>query len=348
MKKTSLIVPLFKQFIKETETGKRLKKNGERIKAGSIDNYGYVLNNLIQFSSDTKFELRICDASKLNTRELQSEKSYWKKFYQKFTEFLYKKGCHDNYVGANIKVIRVFFNYLKNDKDMFTGDFQRLFYVRKEEIEIFVLSPEQLKFLIHDKDFEQTLLPSQQRIKDIFVFGCTTGLRYSDIFLLTNKNFEMMEGEWYLKLKSLKTKTFSYIKLSAYAVTIYQKFQQSNSKSTLFGKTSLFNFNKSLKQIGELAGFTAPIEVSREKQGKTHQLTKKTDSAKNRFCDKMSSHMMRRTAITTLLILGMPEHLVRKISGHSHASSSFNRYVHYAQAYMDKEIEKVHNKLESY
>src|SRR4051812_25124011 len=129
-------------------------------------------------SGETKFELRICDASKLDKRELTSEKSYWKKFYQKFTEFLYKKGCHDNYVGANIKVIRVFFNYLKNDKDLNTGDFQRLFYVRKEEIEIFVLSPEQLKFLIHDKEFEQTLIPSYKRIKDIFVFGCTTGLRY--------------------------------------------------------------------------------------------------------------------------------------------------------------------------
>jgi integrase len=58
--------------------------------------------------------------------------------------------------------------------------------------------------------------------------------------------------------------------------------------------------------------------------------------------------MMRRTAITTMLILGMPEHLVRKVSGHSHASSSFNRYVHYAQSYMDKEISKVHDKLESY
>ena len=58
--------------------------------------------------------------------------------------------------------------------------------------------------------------------------------------------------------------------------------------------------------------------------------------------------MMRRTAITTLLILGMPEHLVRKISGHSHASNSFNRYVHYAQVYIDKEIDKVHSKLESY
>lgn len=348
MKKMNPIIPLFKQFIKETETGKRLKKNGERIKPVSIQNYNYVLKNLIQFSNDAKFDLRICDASKLDKRELQSEKNYWKKFYQKFTEYLYKKDCHDNYVGSIIKIIRVFFNYLKNDKDLFTGDFQRFFYVRKEEIEIFVLSPEQLKYLIHDKKFEQTLIPSHRRIKDIFVFGCTTGLRYSDIFLLTNKNFEMMERDWYLKLKSQKTKTFSFIKLSPYAVTIYQKYRPENSKATVFGHTGLSDFNKSLKLIGEQAGFTAPIEVSREKQGKTHKLTKKTDDSNNRFCDKMSSHMMRRTAITTLLILGMPEHLVRKISGHSHASSSFNRYVHYAQAYMDKEIEKVHNLLENY
>lgn len=348
MKKTSPIIALFNKFIKETETGKRLKKNGERIKSSSIDNYHYVLQNLIRFSTETQFDLRLCDASKLDKRELQSEKNYWKKFYQKYTEYLYKKGCHDNYVGSNIKIIRVFFNYLKNDKDMSTGDFQRLFYVRKEEIAIFVLSPEQLKFLIHDKEFEQTLIPSHRRIKDIFVFGCTTGLRYSDIFLLTNKNFELMQGDWYLKLKSQKTKTFSFIKLSPYAVTIYHKYQPKNSKLTVFGHTSVFNFNKSLKQIGEQAGFIDPIEVSREKQGKTHLLTKKTDDSKNRFCDKMSSHMMRRTAITTLLILGMPEHLVRKISGHSHASSSFNRYVHYAQAYIDVEIGKVHNKLESY
>ncbi|TEB41220.1 hypothetical protein D0809_26635, partial [Flavobacterium circumlabens] len=135
--------------------------------------------------------------------------------------------------------------------------------------EIFVLSPEQLKFLIHDKEFEQTLIPSYKRIKDIFVFGCTTGLRYSDIFLLTNKNFEKMEEDWYLKLKSKKTKTFSFIKLSAYAVTIFQRYATTNNKTPLFGTISLFNFNKSLKQIGELAGFTAPIEVSREKQGKT-------------------------------------------------------------------------------
>jgi integrase len=348
MKKFSPLVPLFKQFIKETETGKRLKKNGERILPQSIQNYYYVLQNLVQFSIEAKFELRLCDAAKLTTRELQSEKQYWKKFYQKFTEYLYKKGCFDNYVGSNMKTIRVFFNYLKNDKDFNTGDFQRLFYVRKEEIDIFVLSPGQLKFLIHDEAFEQSLIPSLKRIKDIFVFGCTTGLRFSDIFLLTNKNFEQTNGDWYLKLKSQKTKTFSYIKLPGYAVAIYQKYKPHSTKATVFGTISLFNFNKSLKQIGEQAGFTNTVEVQREKQGKTKKLTQKATATPNRFCDKMSSHMMRRTAITTLLILGMPEHLVRKISGHSAASGSFNRYVHYAQAYMDKEIEKVHSKLEVY
>jgi len=346
MKKHSALIPLFSQFIKETASGKRLKKNGERIKSGSIQNYKYVLNNLIRFSADTKFELRICDASKLDKRELASEKSYWRKFYIKFTEYLYTKNCHDNYVGANIKIIRTFFNYMKNDKDIQTGDFQRFFYVRKEEIEIFVLSPEQLKFLIHDKVFDEKLLPRQKIIKDIFVFGCTTGLRYSDIFLLTSKNFIRSEDDWYLKIKSLKTKTFSHIKLPRYAVGIFLKYEKKDSNAAVFEKISLFNYNKTLKRIGELANFTNTIEVSREKQGKVQKIITKSDESKNRFCDKMSSHMMRRTAITTMLILGMPEHLVRKISGHSHGSSSFNRYVHYAQSYIDIEIAKVHDKLE--
>jgi len=130
-------------------------------------------------------------------------------------------------------------------------------------------------------------------------------------------------------------------------VTLFKRYEQATSKTSLFGKLSLFNFNKSLKRIGELAEFTKTVEISREKQGKTKNLTLKKDS-KDRFCDKMSSHMMRRTAITTLLILGMPEHLVRKVSGHSHGSTSFNRYVHYAQAYIDTEIDKVHSKLEAY
>ena len=84
MKKATPLLPLFKQFIKDSRSGKRLKKNGSRITKGTIDNYGYVLHNLIEFSSKCDFKLRICDAHKLNQRELISEKNYWKKFYHKF------------------------------------------------------------------------------------------------------------------------------------------------------------------------------------------------------------------------------------------------------------------------
>lgn len=348
MKKTSQLIPLFKQFIKDSETGKRLKKNGNRITQGTINNYRYVLHNLIEFSAQCDFELRICDAQKLNKREQTSENNYWKKFYRKFSTFMYKKGCYDNYVGANMKQIRTFFNYLKNEKQFNTGDFHRQFYVRKEEVDILVLSPEQLKFLIHDSVFEKELTQKEKRIKDIFVFGCTTGLRFSDIFQLTNKNFEQSNGDWYVKVKSKKTKSFTTIKLPAYAIAIFKNYRSRSARVPLFASITLFNFNKTLKRIGEKACFTAPIEFSRERQGKPYTSSISSGKTAKRFCDKMSSHMMRRTAITTMLILGMPEHLVRSVSGHSNNSNSFYRYVHFAQSYADKEMEKIHAKLEMY
>lgn len=141
MKKAKPLLPLFNQFINDTQNGNRLKKNGERIKKETVQNYKFALQNLTEFSIKVNFDLRICDASKLNKREFISEKNYWKKFYKKFTEFLYKKGCYDNYVGTTIKMLRVFFNYLREDKNINTGDFHKLFYVRKEEVDILVLSP---------------------------------------------------------------------------------------------------------------------------------------------------------------------------------------------------------------
>jgi len=46
-----------------------------------------------------------------------------------------------------------------------------------------------------------------------------------------------------------------------------------------------------------------------------------------------------------MLISDMPEDVVRSISGHSANSASFYRYVEYAQAYVDVEIEKFHERM---
>ena len=347
MKKSTAIIPLFEKFIKDCETGKRLKKNGERMKQESIDNFTYTIRNLQSFSEQASFELRICDASKLNTREMKSEKNYWKKFYHQFTEYLYKKGLFDNYVGVTIKNIRTFFNYLQGEKDLDVGDFHKSFYVRQEEIDIHVLSPEQLKYLIHDKAFEASLSIPLKRTKEMFVFGCTTGLRFSDLQLLNSQNFVKEKGEWYLKIKSKKTKTNSSFKLPEYAMEIVKPYLKRNSNKPIFTDISLYNFNKNIKKVGKLAGFTKQVEITRERQGKAKNIN--PGKQKNQvFYEIMSSHMMRRTAITTYLILGMPEHLVKKISGHSFNSKSFGRYVHYAQAFVDQEIDKVHARLSEY
>lgn len=54
---------------------------------------------------------------------------------------------------------------------------------------------------------------------------------------------------------------------------------------------------------------------------------------------------MRRTAITTMLCLGVPEQIVRKISGHSSGTKEFYRYVLWAQTYQDKETENMFEQL---
>jgi hypothetical protein len=54
---------------------------------------------------------------------------------------------------------------------------------------------------------------------------------------------------------------------------------------------------------------------------------------------------MKRTAITTMLMLGMPGHIVRKISGYAANSKAFYRYVNLVQSYMNAETDNVFDKL---
>jgi intergrase/recombinase len=98
----------------------------------------------------------------------------------------------------------------------------------------------------------------------------------------------------------------------------------------------------------EKAGFTHEISLTREKRGKRVEVKPKSKASRtNRFCDVASTHTMRRTAITTMLSLGMPEQIVRKISGHSPGTKEFYRYVLWAQTYQDQETEKVFEKLKT-
>jgi len=333
----------FEKFIRESRTGRRLQPNGKRISAGTITNYVYTLKLIKRFCEQKEFNLRIRSVKKLGSRDLRQEKNYWKRFYREFTNYLYEECGHfDNYTGQVIKNIRVFFNYLNKEGVIGPGDFHKQFYVRKEEIAIFPLLPEELRYLIYDRAFEESLQPRMREVKDFFVFGCTVALRFSDLIALSKNNIRQAGDQYYLVVKSIKTSTDTLMKLPPYAVAIIHKYTR--YKKRLLPAFNIVNINTFIKRLLEKAGLTQQVQLTRSKRGKP--IVVNDGQGGSRFCDVASSHTMRRTAITNMLSLGVPEQIVRKISGHAPNSKEFYRYVHWSQTYQDQETEKMFKRLE--
>jgi integrase len=61
----------------------------------------------------------------------------------------------------------------------------------------------------------------------------------------------------------------------------------------------------------------------------------------------LTTHTMRRTGITTLLRMGVPDYFVRKISGHTANSAEFFRYVQLAQNYLHQHTDAAFEKLKN-
>lgn len=330
------------------EKGKRLQNHGKIIRENTIVNYRHLLQHLEMFSRDSGKTLRIKDHDHLNTtRELRSEKRHWKNFYFEFTDYLYKNNCFDNYVGSIMKLLRSFFNYLKNELILNPGNYHNSFHISQEDIPVLALLPERLNFLIHNKEFENSLPKRLQKFKDMFVFGCTTAVRFSDLMNLKPANLETINGAVYLCVHSQKTNIHSRIYLPDYIQDILLKYNRRTT--SLFPPISKTNYNKAIKDIALLAGWTEEIIKTRNVRGERIIIYKNDKKKENyRFCDLVSSHTMRRTAITTMLRCGMNEINVRLISGHNANSKSFYRYVNYTDRFMDEEMRKAYAELKKF
>jgi len=148
-------------------------------------------------------------------------------------------------------------------------------------------------------------------------------------------------------VKSQKTNTYTSLKLPDFAVDVIKKYQKKDSR--LLPDLTAQWFNKRLKIMATLIPDNFEMVKIRERRGKQivmyHNAKSKTHY---KLSDLITSHTMRKTAITTMLNLGMPEHIVRKISGHAPNSREFYRYVRMAQNVIDKESDKVFEKVKSY
>lgn len=342
--KQFLLVPYFHEFIRVSANGKRRTASGKRLTEGTVQQYQMVVQYLEGFEATLPQPLRIHLLYKQTQRQFQHESNYWKKIKRAFEQYLRKQHqCFDVYIAAVFKILKTFFNYLRKEKGLPVGEFHRQFRLPSYQYQPVLVDTFQLQRLIHDAQLHNSLQKHLAASLDLFIIGCLVGLRYIDLISLKKTSLSIHNDQYYLQVLTQKTGTQVNIPLPAYAVTIIARLKQKKG-TLLFKRISNTNFNRHLKQIMEQAGYTHSVPKLRYSQGRLLELKTKSGNS-YRFCYHISSHTMRRTAITNLLVLGVPELLVRKISGHAPGSKEFYRYVSLAQDYTNHHLSEAYNKL---
>lgn len=125
--------------------------------------------------------------------------------------------------------------------------------VEREPVEVDFLDEEELRKIIN---FD-TPLPRLERAKDMFLFGCFTGLSYIDIKTLTPEHFEKdSAGRIWIKKRRVKTGVLSRIPLLPIAKLILDKYK---GREKLLPIQDPADINKYLKDIAILCGINKRI-----------------------------------------------------------------------------------------
>ena len=125
--------------------------------------------------------------------------------------------------------------------------------VEREPVEVDFLDEEELRKIIN---FD-TPLPRLERAKDMFLFGCFTGLSYIDIKTLTPEHFEKDNtGRIWIKKRRVKTGVLSRIPRLPIAKLILDKYKGGEKLLPIQDPADI---NKYLKDIAILCGINKRI-----------------------------------------------------------------------------------------
>jgi len=234
-------------------------------------------------------------------------------FYSSFVNYLMNDlQLSQNTIGKHIQVFKTFMNEATdrgfNKRLDFRGrKFKRLaepvesIYLNKEELE-------QIRFLnLSEK-------PTLERVRDLFIIGCYTGLRYSDFTKIRPENVKLEEGGTYINILTQKTSTKVVIPLNPIVISILKKYD-----GFIPAPLSNQKMNKYLKTIGEMAGLNSKISITRTKGGI------KTKTAIPKY-NLIHTHSCRKSFATNAFLAGVPTLAIMKITGHT-TENQFLKYV---------------------
>lgn len=174
-------------------------------------------------------------------------------FIQSFHSFLrIDKGMAQNSSTKHLKLLKKIINLSVANSYMAFNPFST-YKVEREPVDIDFLDEEELRKIIN---FD-TPLPRLERAKDMFLFGCFTGLSYIDIKTLTPEHFEKDNtGRIWIKKRRVKTGVLSRIPLLPIAKLILDKYKGGEKLLPIQDPADI---NKYLKDIAILCGINKRI-----------------------------------------------------------------------------------------
>lgn len=168
-----------------------------------------------------------------------------------------------------------------------------------------------------------SLKPESAQIRDIFLVGCYTALRYSDYSRLSEDNF----CDGLLHIKTRKTGTAVTIPVHP---CIRRIIERNKGYGFLKYLNSQQNFNKVIKNVCKRAGITQKILIERTEGFRVvHRMIPKYQL--------VSSHTARRTGATNMYLAGIPPFRIMLITGHK-TESAFYRYIRIQKEENAKEL----------
>lgn len=234
-------------------------------------------------------------------------------FYNSFLNYLmHEAKLSQNTIGKHIQVLKTFLNEATdrgyNKKMEFRG---RKFKRPNELVESIYLNKEELDKI---SNLDLTKDPKIERVRDLFLIGCYTGLRYSDFTSIKPENIKTGENGWYIIMTTQKTSIKVVIPLHPIIVGIIKKYGGTIPKPMCNAKMNYY-----LKFIGQIAGIDKMIQITKTKAG----MRTKTAIPKYKL---MRTHTCRKSFATNAFLSGVPTLSIMKITGHR-TENQFLKYV---------------------
>ena len=146
-----------------------------------------------------------------------------------------------------------------------------------------------------------------ERVRDVFLFQCFTGLRYSDVFNLRRSDIK----DDHIEVTTVKTSDSLIIELNKHSKAILDKYKDvAFEDDKVLPVITNQKMNDYLKELAELAGIDEPVRQT------YYRGNERIDEVTPKYA-LLGTHAGRRTFICNALALGIPPQVVMKWTGHS-------------------------------